>query len=71
MPGFGNSGGTGKVTITTGANTNGNPLNNSTTVVNKAAQNLINLSPSGYFFASPTVLYVADTGNPRKQFQRR
>ena len=27
LPGFGNSGGTGKVTITTGSNSNGNGLN--------------------------------------------
>ena len=65
LTGFGNTGGTGKVTIATGANTNGNPLNNSTTVVNGSALNLINLSPSSYFFASPSVLYVADTGNPK------
>jgi hypothetical protein len=56
---------TGKVTITTGAHTNGNNLNNSTTKVNGAALNAINLSPSNYFFASPSVLYIADTGNPK------
>ncbi len=65
ISGIGNSGGTGKVTITTGASTNGNSLNNSTTKVNGAALDAINLSPSNYFFASPSVLYVADTGNPK------
>jgi Divergent InlB B-repeat domain len=65
LSGFGNTGGTGKVTITTGASSNGNSLNNSTTKVNGVALDLINLSPSNYFFASPSVLYVADTGNPK------
>ena len=46
----------GKVTITTGANSNGNNLN---------AGVKINLSPVSYFFASPSVLYVADSGNPK------
>ena len=56
LTGFGNSGGTGKVTITTGTNSNGNNLN---------AGLPINLSSSNYFFASPSVLYVADTGAPK------
>jgi hypothetical protein len=56
MSGFGNNGGTGKVTITTGANSNGNNLN--------AGLN-INLSPSNFFFANATTLYVADTGFPK------
>ncbi len=56
LNGFGNSGGTGKETITTGANSNGNNLN---------AGLAINISSSNYFFASPSVLYVADTGNPK------
>jgi hypothetical protein len=56
LRGFGNAGGTGKETITTGANGNGNGLN---------AGLQINLSPENYFFASPTVLYVADTGSPK------
>jgi hypothetical protein len=30
-----------------------------------AAGDYINLSPENYFFASPTVLYVADSGSPR------
>jgi len=67
--GFGNSGGTGKVTISTGANSNGNSLNNSTTKVNGVALDLINLSPENYFFASPTVLYVADSGDPKNNSQ--
>jgi Divergent InlB B-repeat domain len=65
ISGLGNNGGTGKQTITTGASSNGNPLNNSTTKVNKAALDAINMSPSNYFFASPSVLYIADTGNPK------
>jgi hypothetical protein len=54
--GFGNSGGTGKVTIGTGAGSIGNNLN---------AGMAINLSPVNYFFASPSVLYVADSGHPK------
>lgn len=46
----------GKLTITSGANGNGNGLN---------AGQQINLSPVGYFFASPSVLYVADGGDPK------
>ena len=53
---FGNSGGTGKETITTGANGNGNGLN---------AGLQINLSPENYFFANASTLYVADSGNPK------
>ncbi len=56
LTGFGNTGGTGKVTITSGSNSNGNNLN---------AGLPINLSSSNYFFASPSVLYVADTGAPK------
>jgi hypothetical protein len=53
---FGNSGGTGKETITTGADSNGNNLN---------AGLQINLSPQNYFFANASTLYVADTGNAK------
>jgi hypothetical protein len=56
LTGFGNTGGTGKETITTGTNSNGNNLN---------AGLPINLSSSNYFFASASVLYVADTGAPK------
>lgn len=56
ITGFGNTGGTGKVTITTGSGSNGNNLN---------AGLPINLSPVNYFFASPSVLYVADSGAPK------
>ncbi len=56
LHGFGNSGGTGKVTITTGANSTGNGLN---------AGVQINLSPENYFFANSTTLYVADSGDPK------
>ena len=54
LPGFGNSGGTGKMTITAG-NTNG---------VNSIGQE-INLSPEDFFFANATTLYVADSGAPK------
>jgi hypothetical protein len=56
LTGFGNAGGTGKVTIGTGTSSIGNNLN---------AGLAINLSPVGYFFASPSVLYVADSGHPK------
>ncbi len=56
LAGFGNSGGTGKVTITSGSNSNGNGLN---------AGKQINLSPSNFFFANADTLYVADTGSPK------
>ena len=52
LPGYGNSGGTGRLTIAG----NGNGLN-------EGLQ--INLSPNNFFFASPSVLYVADGGNPK------
>lgn len=57
LAGFGNTGGTGKETITTGIAGNGNGLN---------AGLQVNLSPVSYFFASPSVLYVTDTGNPKQ-----
>jgi hypothetical protein len=56
LTGYGNTGGTGKETITTGNNSNGNNLN---------AGKQINTSPIGYFFATPSILYVADGGNPK------
>jgi hypothetical protein len=56
LTGLGNTGGTGKVTITSGSNSNGNGLNSGAK---------INLSPVNYFFASPSVLYVADSGDPK------
>ncbi len=121
MPGFGNTGGTGKVTITAGANGNGLnvttvtcsitsgsatltcpsgtfssvdagdtvvgtgipagttistytssttvTMSNSAMATNASASIslglLINISPQNFFFASPTVLYVADTGSPK------
>ncbi len=55
LNGFGTSK-TGKLTITTGANSNGNNLNSG---------QKINLSPVNYFFASSSVLYVADGGKPK------
>jgi hypothetical protein len=51
--GFGNSGGTGKETISA---TDGNGLN---------AGKQINLSPENFFFANSTTLYVADSGAPK------
>jgi hypothetical protein len=54
LPGLGNTGGTGRVKLTA-AETNG---------INVSGE-YINLSPSNYFFASSTVLYVADTGTPK------
>ena len=54
LTGFGNSGGTGKETITA-ATTNG---------VNKAGET-INLSPEQFFFANANTLYVADSGDPK------
>jgi hypothetical protein len=54
LPGFGNSGGTGKVTITA-ATTNG---------INSPGKE-VNLSPQNFFFANATTLYVADGGMPK------
>ena len=54
--GIGNSGGTGKVSITSGANSNGNGAN---------AGLQINISPESYFFANPSTVYVADSGSPK------
>ncbi len=55
LSGFATSGAD-KLNITSGANSNGNNLN---------AGMSINLSPVSYFFASPSVLYVVDGGNPK------
>ena len=54
LPGFGNSGGTGKVTLSA-LTANG---------INGTGQE-INLSPEEYFFANATTLYVADSGAPK------
>ena len=56
LTGYGNTGGTGKLTITTGVNSDGNNLN---------AGLQINASPVGFFFANASTLYVADSGNPK------
>jgi hypothetical protein len=56
LTGVGNTGGTGKVTITTGANSNGNGGNSGLQ---------INISPNNFFFANAYTLYVADSGNPK------
>jgi hypothetical protein len=55
LTGFGNTGGTGQYVITA---TNGNGIN--------SAGQTINLSPENYFYASPSVLYVADDGSPKQ-----
>jgi hypothetical protein len=55
LAGFGNTGGTGKETITA-ATTNGD----------NAIGDQINLSPVNYFFANAYTLYVADSGNPKQ-----
>jgi hypothetical protein len=57
LPGFGNTGGTGKYQITTGADGNGNGLNTG---------KQINLSPEQYFFANSTTLYVTDSGDGKQ-----
>ena len=54
LTGFGNTGGTGKYTITA---TNGNGIN--------ASGQQINLSPEDFFFANASTLYVADSGSPK------
>jgi hypothetical protein len=54
LVGFGNAGGTGKVTITA-ATTNG---------INTVGKT-INLSPEDFYFANSTTLYVADSGSPK------
>jgi hypothetical protein len=54
LPGFGNTGGTGKLTINA-LTTNG---------INTVGE-MVNLSPEDYFFANATTLYVADSGNPK------
>jgi len=56
LTGYGNTGGTGKLTITTGANGDGNNLN---------AGLQVNASPVGFFFANASTLYVADSGHPK------
>ena len=57
LPGFGNTGGTGKYQMTTGANSNGNGLNTGLQ---------INLSPEQYFFANSSTLYVTDSGDGKQ-----
>ncbi len=57
LAGFGNTGGTGKETITSGTPNTGNGLNTGLG---------INLSPESYFFASSSVLYVADSGDGKQ-----
>jgi PEP-CTERM motif len=54
LPGFGNTGGTGKLTVNA-LTTNG---------INSVGE-MVNLSPEDYFFANATTLYVADSGNPK------
>jgi hypothetical protein len=54
IPGYGNSGGTGKYTMTAAT---GNGLNTG---------KQINLSPEGFFFANSTTLYIADSGDSKQ-----
>jgi len=54
LTGYGNTGGTGKLTVTA-ANTNG---------INTVGS-IVNLSPENYFFANASTLYVADSGSPK------
>ena len=58
LPGFGNSGGTGKITVTA---SNANNVNAGLVGQNKT----VNLSPENYFFANADTLYVADSGSPK------
>jgi PEP-CTERM motif len=55
--GFGTSSGQGKVNLTATNGGDGNPINGST--------GSVNISPQSYFFASPSVMYVADDGDPK------
>ena len=55
ISGIGNAGGTGKETLTA-AEANG---------VNSSGLQ-VNLSPENYFFASTSVLYIADSGSPKQ-----
>ena len=54
LTGYGNTGGTGKLTVTA-ATANG---------INSIGA-IVNLSPENYFFANPSTLYVADSGSPK------
>jgi hypothetical protein len=54
LTGFGNNGGTGKLTI---SSTNGNGID--------SVGEIVNLSPENYFFANASTLYVADSGSPK------
>jgi hypothetical protein len=54
LTGFGNNGGTGKLTI---SSTNGNGID--------TVGEIVNLSPENYFFANASTLYVADSGSPK------
>ena len=54
LTGYGNTGGTGKLTVTAA---NGNGVN--------AVGSIVNLSAEGYFFANASTLYVADSGSPK------
>ena len=58
LPGFGNTGGTGKITVTAA---NANNVNAGLVGQNKT----VNLSPENYVFANPETLYVADSGAPK------
>jgi PEP-CTERM motif len=55
LPGFGNTGGTGKITITSQTVNGANAIGDE-----------VNLSPEDYFFANATTLYVADSGDGKQ-----
>jgi hypothetical protein len=59
LPGFGNTGGTGKQAITFAT---GNGINVPSA---GSASVTVNLSPNDFFFADPNTLYVADSGHPK------
>lgn len=61
LTGYGNTGGTGKYTVTSAT---GNTVNASLDSGTSGLQ--INLSPEEYFFANSTTLYVADSGNGKQ-----
>ncbi|WP_293381206.1 PEPxxWA-CTERM sorting domain-containing protein [Phenylobacterium sp.] len=59
LPGFGNTGGTGKETISFAT---GNGVNVPTA---SSANVTVNLSPNDFFYADANTLYVTDSGNPK------
>ena len=60
LPGYGNSGGTGKITL------NAQTANG----ISSSGQE-VNLSPEQYFFANATTLYVADSGDGKQDSAKK